>query len=93
MKIRKLIRKIVVSLVAANGDCTHCRHFIYHQPSRSHRSVFLAEANQQIATPIEVAKIDVSLLRNFPHISLVFHDVTVSESYQADPVCWGMPKQ
>jgi hypothetical protein len=92
MKIRKLIRKIVVSLVALMVIALIAvTSFIISR--RDHIvQYFLAEANQQIATPIEVAKIDVSLLRNFPHISLVFHDVTVSESYQADPGVLGNAK-
>jgi uncharacterized protein involved in outer membrane biogenesis len=42
---------------------------------------FVREANKQISTPIDVRKIDISLLHRFPNISIQLNDVTVSESY------------
>lgn len=42
---------------------------------------FIREANKQINTPINVGKISVSSLSNFPHISLTFDKVVIQESF------------
>ena len=42
---------------------------------------FIREANKHINTPIEIGKINVSALDNFPRMTLHFKDVYVQESY------------
>ena len=41
---------------------------------------FLNEANKNITTPIDVEKIDISLLNEFPHISVTLQNVIIKES-------------
>ncbi|HEX8038782.1 MAG TPA: AsmA family protein, partial [Chryseosolibacter sp.] len=41
---------------------------------------FIREANKQINTPITIKKMDVSLLDEFPRLSIVFRDVYVEDS-------------
>lgn len=42
---------------------------------------FIRELNQHINTPIQVEKIDVSVLEHFPYISIDFNNVVIKESY------------
>lgn len=42
--------------------------------------VFVAEANKYIKTPVSVQKIDISLFRQFPHVSIVFDKVLIQEA-------------
>jgi hypothetical protein len=42
---------------------------------------FIKEANKQLNTPISIKKIDVSVLQQFPQLSIVFHDVYVEDSH------------
>jgi hypothetical protein len=54
---------------------------------------FVREANKQISTPIDVRKIDISLLHRFPNISIQLNDVTVSESYAENKGVLGKAKK
>ena len=42
---------------------------------------FIREANKSINTPIKIGKIDVSTWKDFPNLSIVFHDVYVEDSH------------
>lgn len=42
---------------------------------------FILEANKNLSTPIDIGKIDVSWFEDFPHLSIVFHDVYVEDSH------------
>jgi len=42
--------------------------------------VFINEANKQLKTPIKVGKIDLSLLENFPNLSIIMNDVFIQEN-------------
>lgn len=42
---------------------------------------FVAEANKHLNTPVKIGKIDVSLLEQFPSLSIVFTDVYVEDSH------------
>ncbi len=42
--------------------------------------IFVAEANKQLKTPIKVEKIDLSLLENFPNLSIIMNDVFIQEN-------------
>lgn len=42
---------------------------------------FIREANKQLNTPITIKKMDVSVLQQFPQLSIVFHDVYVEDSH------------
>ncbi len=42
---------------------------------------FIREANKQLATPVKIGKIDVSLFEDFPHLSIVFKDVYIEDSH------------
>jgi hypothetical protein len=44
-------------------------------------SHFIDEANKQLATPVKIGNINVSLLANFPDLSLEFTDVYVEDSH------------
>lgn len=44
---------------------------------------FVTEANKHLNTPIKVGKIDVSVLRHFPKLSIVISDVYVEDSHPA----------
>lgn len=44
---------------------------------------FIREANKQLNTPINVKEIDVSVFQDFPHLSIVMHDVYVEDSHPA----------
>ncbi|WP_218779793.1 AsmA family protein [Hymenobacter crusticola] len=48
--------------------------------------LFVQEANQHLRTPVRVRKIDLSLLDQFPRISITLHDVVVSGSLAQDTV-------
>ncbi|NJN27613.1 MAG: hypothetical protein HC819_17400 [Cyclobacteriaceae bacterium] len=41
---------------------------------------FVNETNKHITTPIDVGKIEVSFLSNFPSVSINLHNVTIKES-------------
>jgi len=49
-------------------------------------ALFVQEANQYLRTPVRVGKIDLSLLDQFPRISITLHDVVVSGSLAQDTV-------
>lgn len=42
---------------------------------------FIREANKSLGTPVNIGKIDVTLLEDFPRVSIVFHDVYVEDSH------------
>lgn len=42
---------------------------------------FIREANKQLNTQVKVARIDVSILENFPSVSIVLNDVYVEDSH------------
>src|SRR5690606_11822865 len=42
---------------------------------------FVEEANKHINTRISIKRMDVSMLEQFPHVSVVFHDVYVEDSH------------
>ncbi len=42
---------------------------------------FIAQANKSLNTPVEIGKMDVSMLRDFPRLSIVFTDVYVEDSH------------
>ena len=42
---------------------------------------FIREANKSLSTPIKIAKIDVSVLENFPQLSIVCTDVYIEDSH------------
>jgi len=44
-------------------------------------SQFIREANKQLSTPVKVGKMDVSVLQNFPMLSIVMNDVYVEDSH------------
>jgi uncharacterized protein involved in outer membrane biogenesis len=54
---------------------------------------FVNEANKQISTPIDVGEIDISLLHQFPNISIELNNVTVSESYDENKGILGKAKR
>ena len=43
---------------------------------------FILKANEQLATPIKIGKIDVSVFQSFPNISIIFNEVYVEDSHQ-----------
>ncbi len=44
-------------------------------------SRFVAEANKQLATPVKIGKMEISVLRHFPDMSIEFTDVYVEDSH------------
>ncbi len=44
-------------------------------------SLFIREANKQIQTPVDVKKVNFSLFRHFPDVTISLQDVVVDESY------------
>lgn len=42
---------------------------------------FINEANKSLSTPVKIGKIEVSAWRDFPNLSIVFHNVYVEDSY------------
>jgi uncharacterized protein involved in outer membrane biogenesis len=54
---------------------------------------FVAEANKNISTPIEVEKIDISLFSHFPSISINLDNVTIRESYSENKGILGRAKK
>jgi hypothetical protein len=50
---------------------------------------FVAEANKHLNTPVTIAKIDISLWRDFPNLSIVCSDVYVEDSHPGkDTLLW-----
>lgn len=43
---------------------------------------FIREANKQLSTPVKVGKIDVSVWRHFPSLSIVMTDVYIEDSHE-----------
>ncbi len=41
---------------------------------------FIAEANKHLNTPVTIGKMDISVFRNFPQISIVLYDVYIEDS-------------
>lgn len=42
---------------------------------------FISEANKQLSTPVKVGKLDVSIIKHFPRLSIVLNDVYVEDSH------------
>jgi hypothetical protein len=42
---------------------------------------FIREANKQLSTPVKIGKIEVSMLQQFPQLSIVLNDVYVEDSH------------
>lgn len=42
---------------------------------------FIAEANKELNTPVKIGKLDVSIIRHFPRLSIVLTDVYVEDSH------------
>ncbi|HTF17974.1 MAG TPA: hypothetical protein VK658_07870, partial [Chryseolinea sp.] len=42
---------------------------------------FIREANKQLSTPVTVGKMDVSVWKNFPKLSIVMTDVSIEDSH------------
>lgn len=47
-------------------------------------SLFVQEANQYLATPVQVGRIELSLLDQFPRVSITLHNVTIRGTLPAD---------
>jgi hypothetical protein len=43
---------------------------------------FIREANKNLSTPVNIGKMDVSVFRNFPHLSIVLKDVYIEDSHE-----------
>lgn len=43
---------------------------------------FIREANKQLSTPVKVGQIDVSMMEDFPQLSIVLHNVYVEDSHE-----------
>jgi hypothetical protein len=43
---------------------------------------FIREANKNLNTPVNIGKMDVSVFRNFPHLSIVLKDVYIEDSHE-----------
>lgn len=54
---------------------------------------FVNQANQKISTPIDVKKIDISLINHFPNISINLNDVTIQESLPQNKGILGKAKR
>lgn len=68
-----LLLAIGVLLIASVGSVFLFKDKIIQQ--------FIREANKQLATPVKIGNIDVSLFEDFPHLSIVFKDVYIEDSH------------
>ena len=74
--IRKIFIGLAIAFVIAIGSAI-AFSLIYKDQIIA---FFLEETNKSITTPIDVEKIDISLLSEFPHVSISLHNVTIKES-------------
>jgi hypothetical protein len=76
-RIKQVFLVIAVMMVVLGGALA----VITYKYKDSIVQMFIAEANKAINTPVQVKKIDFSLLRNFPHITVTLDSAQIGESY------------
>ncbi len=80
MKIKKIIKKIIAGILLVFFMMIGAGLIFSILYKDELIGYFLKEANKHINTPIDVGKIDISVLNHFPNISIDLQNVTIKES-------------
>jgi len=72
-----LIKKILISLLAVLVLLVSAGIFITVKYKKAIINYFITEANNQLNTPVNVGKIDISLLEHFPDISILLNHISI----------------
>jgi AsmA-like C-terminal region len=77
--IIKIIRKVLITLCLVLGIIVSViGAYCYHYQDQIIRK-FLAAANKRLSTPIQMSSMQLAVLKSFPNISLILHDVVVKD--------------
>ncbi len=82
MNIRTTLKKILIGISILFGVFFVILATIVTLKKEEIIQYFVQEANKSISTPIDVEKINISVLEHFPSISIDLNKVTIKESYK-----------
>lgn len=78
-RIIKIIRKVLITLCLVLGIIVSViGAYCYHYQDQIIRK-FLDAANKRLSTPIQMSSMQLAVLKSFPNISLILHDVVVKD--------------